>query len=122
MVVEDDKDAREIVGELLVFEGAKVRLASDGAMAMAELRQSVPDVMVSDISMPRENGYSLIRRCRESSDPQLRNVPALALTAYTTPSDRQKALACGFNELVEKPVDLFVLVAAVARLAGMQST
>lgn len=118
LVVDDDDDSRELLGELLEIEGAEVRMASDAALGMASLRQLVPDVLVSDIGMPGEDGYAFLRRCRRSGDQALNGVPAIALTAYTRPEDRRKAKEAGFNDFLEKPVDLTRLVAAVARLAA----
>jgi len=118
LVVDDDDDSRELLGELLEIEGAEVRMASDAALGMASLRQLVPDVLVSDIGMPGEDGYTFLRRCRRSANQELNGVPAIALTAYTRPEDRRKAKEAGFNDFLEKPVDLTRLVAAVARLAA----
>lgn len=117
LVVEDDPDSRELLGELLQCEGAEVRLAPDASLGMAVLRQFVPDVLVSDIGLPGEDGYAFMQRCRHSADAKLSRIPAVALTAYTQPADRQRAIASGFNEFFSKPVDLTGLVAAVARLA-----
>jgi CheY-like chemotaxis protein len=118
LVVDDDEDSRELLGELLQTEGAEVKLAADAAEGMTSLEQFGPDVLVSDIGMPGEDGYSFLRRCRHLSDSKLSRTPSIALTAYTRPADRQKAREAGFDELIEKPVNLSRLLAVVLRLAA----
>jgi CheY-like chemotaxis protein len=77
-----------------------------------------PDVVVSDIAMPGADGYLLVRQIRQLEDPRTRNVPVLAVTAFGHEHFRQRALAAGFNDHLEKPVDPEHLCLAVARASG----
>ena len=94
--------------------GAKVRTASTVDDAIARLRERRPDVLLSDIGLPSEDGYALIRRVREI-DPA---VPAAALTAYASPDDQRRALTEGFHAHVAKPVEPSHLALLVASLSG----
>ena len=114
LVVDDEPDARELVTAVLVKCGATVRTASTVDDAVARLREHRPDVLISDIGLPSEDGYALIRRVREI-DPE---VPAAALTAYAGVDDHQRALARGFHAHVTKPVEPADLALLVASLAG----
>jgi PAS domain S-box-containing protein len=114
LVVDDEPDARELVTAVLVKCGASVRTASTVDDAVARLREQRPDVLISDIGLPSEDGYALIRRVREI-DP---GVPAAALTAYASPDDHRRALARGFHAHVSKPVEPVDLALLVASLAG----
>ena len=88
----------------------------DGIKALEALGRSLPDVLVSDIGMPDQDGYDLIRRVRETVTAK--QVPAIALTAFARPEDRRRALLAGFQSHVAKPVDPAELAAVVASLAG----
>lgn len=118
LVVEDDEDSRELLGELLATEGADVHMAADAARGMTEFVAFAPDVLVSDIGLPGEDGYAFMRRCRGLADPKLRRTPAVALTAYTRPADRAQAKAAGFDDFLAKPLDIQKLLQLVARLAA----
>jgi CheY-like chemotaxis protein len=76
----------------------------------------VPDVLISDISLPAEDGYSLIRRCRSNASASLRTMPAIAVTAFAAPEDVERSLAAGFDEHLSKPLDIDRLLASIARL------
>jgi len=112
LVVDDDPDSNEVVRTLLAACGAEVRTASSAREALAVIERWLPDVVVSDLAMPDEDGYSLLARMR-SHGPPLRSVPAIALTAYSAPSDREQALSAGFQAHVAKPVRTADLVGAV---------
>ena len=112
LVVDDDPDSNEVVRTLLAACGAEVRTASSAREALAVVEQWLPDVVVSDLAMPDEDGYALLARMR-SYGPPLRSVPAIALTAYSAPSDRERALSAGFQAHVAKPVRTADLVGAV---------
>jgi signal transduction histidine kinase len=118
LLVDDESDARELVATVLERAGAIVRVAGSAGEAADLLEAEVPDVLVSDVGLPGEDGYELARKLRSSSDETMRRVPALALTAYARSEDRQKALEAGFDEHTPKPVDPAALVSAVARVAG----
>jgi signal transduction histidine kinase len=117
LVIEDDEDARMLLRFTLERSGARVTDADSAASAMAALDQAVPDVILCDISMPDEDGYSFIRRVRSRDSNAGGNVPAAAVTAYARPEDVRHALAEGFDIHLAKPLEPEDVVAAVARLA-----
>jgi PAS domain S-box-containing protein len=119
LVVDDDDDAREVLSAVLVEAGAVVQCASsvrDGIDAVQRFR---PQILVSDIGMPDEDGYSFIRRVRSLEPAGGGGIPSIALTAYTRSDDRIKALEAGFTTHVGKPVNPEALVATVANLAAV---
>ena len=115
LVVEDNDDSRKLLQTILSRAGARVDAAEDVATALNIVTQSWPDIIISDIEMPGEDGYSFIRKVRLQEPPHL-NVPAIALTAYTRSVDRVRALAAGFQTHMSKPVEPAELVAAVRSL------
>ena len=117
LVVDDEPDARALVGAVLEQCGSVVRTVGSAAEALAAIRERVPDVMVSDIGMPTESGYDLMRKIRALPADQGGNIPAAALTAYARAEDRNKALSVGFLMHVPKPVDPGDLMNVVAELA-----
>jgi len=116
LVVDDEEDARALIAAVLEHAGATVRTASSAAEALAAIHAEVPDVLLSDIGMPGETGYDLIRRVRALPPSAGGQVPAGALTAYARDDDRRKALAAGFTMHVPKPIDPSELVAVVGAL------
>ena len=117
LLVEDETAAREATHFLLEQRGAIVRSVDSAAQARAALATRRPDAIVADIGMPHEDGYAFLETLRRSEREQgLPPVPAVAVTAFARPEDRQRALAAGFNEHLSKPVDLERLVAVLARL------
>jgi PAS domain S-box-containing protein len=116
LVVDDDADARDVLEAILAGAGAQVTLASSAGEAMELLSTKAPDLIVSDISMPGQDGYGFIRAVRAMPDPHA-GLPAIAVTAYGHPADRATALAAGFDRHVTKPLTPRDLVAAVATLA-----
>ncbi len=118
LVVDDEPDTLETVQTILGKCGAEVRTAASANDALAALDDWLPDVVISDIGMPDQDGYELIRHVRERPAARGGLVPAIALTAYARIEDRLKALAAGFQMHVPKPVDPAELVAVVASLAG----
>ena len=121
LVVDDDVDALELATTILVRAGADVRGSSSAADGLKELYNWRPHVLVSDIEMPGEDGYSLIRKVRALSVPDGGRTPAVALTAYGRQQDRVLALTAGFSMHVPKPVDPGELTAIVAGLASRPS-
>jgi signal transduction histidine kinase len=121
LVVEDEADTRDLLVTALEQCGAAVAAFASVAEGLAELDRAVPDVLVSDIGVPFEDGYSLIRKVRERKPADGGAVPAAALTAYARPEDRLRALEAGFQTHLAKPVDPSELVATVARLAGRRA-
>jgi CheY-like chemotaxis protein len=118
LLVEDDPDSREIIRLTLHTYGAEIIESGCAAEAMEQLRQRVPDVLISDIGLPEEDGFSLIRRVRNLPPHQGGFVPALALTAFARPSDSDRAIQEGFHQHLAKPAAPAALVEAVAHLAG----
>lgn len=118
LVVEDEDDTRELLVTALEQCGAEVVSAATAAAALEHLDRRPPDVLVSDLAMPDEDGYSLIRKIRARESERGGTVPAAALTAYARTEDRVRALASGFQRHLPKPIDPSDLIAAVATLAG----
>jgi PAS domain S-box-containing protein len=118
LVVDDDHDVRELLATVLETRGAAVRTASSTEEALEAVHRKRPDVLLADVRMPVSDGYMLIRTLRTREDERkLRRVPAVAVTAYASTSDREKALAAGFDQHVAKPIDPEDLTRLVARLA-----
>jgi signal transduction histidine kinase/ActR/RegA family two-component response regulator len=117
LMVDDEPDARDLVRAVLEHSGSIVRTAPDVRTALDALHDEIPDVLLSDIGMPGESGYDLIRQVRALPPEHGGDVPAAALTAYVRPEDRRKVLGAGFMMHVPKPVDPDELVAVVAALA-----
>ncbi|MFT3915714.1 MAG: ATP-binding protein [Anaeromyxobacteraceae bacterium] len=118
LVVDDDEDSREVLRAILEDAGAAVTAAGSVQAALQHFDGAPPDLLVSDIGMPGEDGYALIRRVRALPPERGGRVPAAALTAYTQAEDREHALAAGFHAWLTKPIEPADLTAAVARLAG----
>jgi signal transduction histidine kinase/DNA-binding response OmpR family regulator len=118
LVVDDEVDTRDLIAAVLVRVGAEVQTASTAHEALQALERWVPDVLVSDIGMPDEDGYTLIKKVRELDAKQPGWIPALALTAYASVEDRMRALSAGFQMHMTKPLDPAELVAVVASLCG----
>ena len=118
LVVDDDRDNRELVKMVLTEHGARVSVAATAPEARSEIEREAPDVLVCDIGLPNEDGYELIRKVRSLAGTRGPTVPAVALTAYATPADHAKALAAGYQKHLAKPVEPSELLAAVAGLLG----
>jgi signal transduction histidine kinase/ActR/RegA family two-component response regulator len=118
LVVDDEADARDLIGVILRGRGAAVDAAASAAEALEAIARQHPDVLVSDISMPDEDGYQLIRELRGREAGAGGAIPAVALTAYARSQDRERALAAGFQLHLAKPVEPDDLVLAVAELVG----
>ena len=116
LVVDDEADARELVRELLEGCEARVTLAGSSDEAVRLARSERFDVIVSDIGMPGEDGYTMMERVRADSPD--REIPAMALTAYARPEDRLRAIRAGFLMHAAKPVEPAELIAMVASLAN----
>jgi signal transduction histidine kinase/ActR/RegA family two-component response regulator len=117
LVVDDDLDTRQVVAAQLENQHAVIRTAESAEEAFELLQHEHFDVLLADIAMPGEDGYSLIRRVRASmAGPSAATIPAAALTAFARKEDRQLALQAGFQLHLAKPVDAQALVAAVAKL------
>jgi signal transduction histidine kinase len=120
LVVDDEADARELVAEAFEEAGAIVHLAGSAREALALIASQRPAILVSDIGMPHEDGYALMRQLRALPGDQGGQIPAVALTAYARELDAERAFDAGYQRHVAKPVDPVRLVELVAGLA--QST
>lgn len=119
LVVDDDSDTRQMLKAVLSECHADVITAASAAEAIKEIEQRKPDVLVSDLGMPEQDGYELIKQVRETeSADNAARVPALALTAYAKAEDRVRALAGGYQVHLAKPVEPAEFVLVVANLAG----
>ena len=107
-----------MLSEVLRRHQARVTAVASARDALVELDRALPDVLISDIAMPEDDGYALIRKVRGRTVEQGGQVPALALTAYAREEDRVRALAAGYQVHVPKPVEPQELAAVVASLAG----
>jgi signal transduction histidine kinase len=122
LVVDDERDAGQIISRVIAQSGADVRTCESAREALELLKDWKPDVLMSDIGMPGEDGYVLIDKVRSLSDESGGRIPAAALTAYARDEDRQRALAAGYQMHVSKPISSRQLVATVARLAAIRGT
>jgi len=118
LVVENELDTLEILRLALGQYGAQVRAASSSAGALEAFSEWKPDVLISDLGMPGEDGFTLIRKVRSLAPAQGGSVPAAALTAYVRDEDRLRALEAGYQAHVPKPVEPSALASVVARLAS----
>ncbi len=117
LLVEDQWDSRELMAEILRSAGCEVEVAGAVSEALERLGAAAPDVLVSDIGMPGEDGYSLLRKIRLREGP-LSALPAIAVSAYAREEDRIRALSAGFQVHLAKPFEPAELLAAVARVCG----
>ncbi|HSU88993.1 MAG TPA: response regulator [Terriglobia bacterium] len=116
LVLEDEQDTRDLLQFLLESHGATVMVADNVPEGLEIFAKSRPDIVVADIGMPEYNGYAFIAAVRKQQRPELRNVPVIALTAFSTPADRDTALISGFNEYLSKPFGPEELLRTIRRL------
>ena len=116
LLVEDDSDTQELLKTILRRHGAEVDVVGSGASALEEVPRSKPDLIISDIAMPGENGYELIKKIRSLSAEEGGRIPAIAVTAYASASDRRRALLAGFQTHLAKPIEPDDLVAVILSL------
>ncbi len=117
VIVDDEPDARDLVASVLRRAGADALVAENVDEAIALVREKKPDVVVTDIAMPGEDGYALVRRLRALPKAQGGRTPAIALTAFTRNEDRTAALLAGFTAHLGKPVEAAELVSVLASIA-----
>lgn len=118
LVVEDDDDARALVQTIMADCGGRVTTASDVPEAIVSFESEPPDVLLSDIGLPGQNGYDLIQWIRSLPPERGGRVPAVAMTAYARTDDRDRALTAGFTVHLPKPVEPAELAVVVAALVG----
>jgi CheY-like chemotaxis protein len=115
-VVDDDDNTREMLSIVMQAHGAQVRTAGSVAEALRVMQEWPPELLLSDISMPGEDGYSLIRRVRDMHGGNERALPAVAITAMASAEDREEALRAGFQAHVTKPLQFGALLDLIATL------
>jgi CheY-like chemotaxis protein len=117
LLVDDDPQSRVPLAELLESRGAQVRSAASVSEGLKAYVQDKPDILLSDIAMPEEDGYSLIRQIRKLGE-DLGKIPAIALSGYASNESRTEALAAGFDAHLAKPVDIDALEKKIVELVG----
>ncbi|MFN6540262.1 MAG: PAS domain-containing protein [Nostoc sp. EkiNYC01] len=120
LIVDDDADTREFVSFLLQQNGALITTTASATEALAAIAQNVPDLLISDLAMPKMDGYDLMKEIRAMPKEQGGEILAIALTAYVGESDRERVLAAGFEKHVAKPVQPIQLLTSIADLIGQQ--
>jgi len=118
LLVEDDDDSRKLLGTMLKRYGARVTSTKSVKEALQVFEGDLPDVLVSDIGMPDEDGYELIRKLRSAPPEKGGLTPAIALTGYATRKDRERALAAGYHQHIAKPIEQSDMIGAIAALVG----
>jgi CheY-like chemotaxis protein/two-component sensor histidine kinase len=118
LIVDDETDALDLITVELAQHGAQVTAVTNAEAALAALQQQDYDVLISDIAMPKIDGYELIRQIRQQEQGTGKRMPAVALTAYARIQDRMQAILAGFSTHIAKPVEANELVTVVASLAG----
>jgi CheY-like chemotaxis protein len=119
LAVDDDESMQELVATMLLMYGVSVRTAARASAALSILSDWHPDVLLADIAMPEEDGYTLVRRVR-ALPPPLGSIPAVALTAYTDPHSVQTAFAAGFDAHLGKPLEPHVLADALSKVLRLR--
>jgi CheY-like chemotaxis protein len=118
LVVDDEADARRLLVKVLGAAGAIVTAVGSAGEALIAMAAGTTQMLVSDIAMPNQDGYELIRKVR-GAGRTARELPAVALTAFAHKEDRLRALLAGFQVHVPKPIDTHDLTAVIATLAGL---
>jgi signal transduction histidine kinase/ActR/RegA family two-component response regulator len=121
LLVDDEPEARQIISTVITRTGAEVKTCESAHEALTKVSEWKPDVILSDIAMPEEDGYSFIRQVRSLPHDKGGDTPAAALTAYARDIDRRQALAAGFQMHIAKPIGASQLITMIARLAGRDS-
>ncbi|MGH9176413.1 MAG: response regulator, partial [Vicinamibacterales bacterium] len=105
LVVDDNEDTRGVLRTMLEAHGARVSTAGSVDDARRALAREVPDVLITDLAMPVEDGYGLLEHCRQHADSRLQTLPILALTAYGGQMAQDRVMAAGFDAYLAKPVE-----------------
>ena len=121
LVVEDHDDSRELAVRIIETAGASAVAVATVTEALEMLSRKRFSVVVADIGLPDQDGYSLVRQMRAHRLERLRTIPVIAVTAYVSASDRERALAMGFQQHVPKPADPVTLIDAIVRAVAGQS-
>jgi len=118
LIVDDETDALDLITVELAQHGAQVTAVTNAEDALKALAEKNFEVLISDIGMPKTDGYELMRQIRQQENSTGKRIPAVALTAYARVQDRMQAILAGFSTHIAKPVDANELVTVVASLAG----
>jgi len=118
LLVEDDDDSRKLLSTMLKRNGARVTATKSVAEALNMFAQQLPDILISDIGMPDEDGYALIRKLRRLPPDKGGLTPAIALTGYASKKDRERALEAGYHKHMAKPIEQADMIAAIASLTS----
>ena len=118
LLVEDDDDSRKLIGTMLKRYGARVTSTKSAKEALNVFDGELPDLLISDIGMPDEDGYELIRKLRSAPPDKGGLTPAIALTGYASKKDRERALTSGYQQHMAKPVEQSDIISAIAALVG----
>lgn len=113
LIVEDNRDSRELVAKVLKAHGYEILEAHDGAEALETIRREKPGLILMDISLPKIDGYEATRCLK--NDPELQTIPVIALTAHAMKGDREKALAAGCDGYITKPINVRELPEQIQR-------
>jgi PAS domain S-box-containing protein len=118
LLVEDDDDSRKLLGTMLKRYGARVTSTKSAAEALAAFEGELPDVLISDIGMPDQDGYELMRKLRALPPERGGKTPAIALTGYASRKDRDRAINSGYQQHMAKPIEQADMIKAIAALVG----
>lgn len=121
LVVDDNEDSRSMLQTMLQASGAIVWTVGSVAEARAALTDRLPDVLITDLAMPVEDGFGLLEYCRHHADPRFQTLPILALTAYGGREAADRVLAAGFDAYLAKPVEPIEVGRLVSDLAAKRS-
>ena len=114
LIVDDTQDNLAVARTALQFHGAEVHTASNGEDGLERLNTMKPTVILLDIRMPKMDGWAMFKSVREN--PEIADIPIIAITAYAMESDRDEILQAGFDGYIAKPFDMFTFVDEIARL------
>ena len=120
LLVEDDDDSRKLLSTMLKRHGARVTSTKSAAEALSVFSSEIPDLLISDIGMPDQDGYEFIRKLRALPREKGGQTPAIALTGYASRKDRDRALAAGYHQHIAKPIEQTEMITAIAALVGRE--
>jgi signal transduction histidine kinase/DNA-binding response OmpR family regulator len=122
LVVDDEPDSRELVATILKRWGGQVRCSPSAADALQTFKEWAPDLLISDLAMPEEDGFTLLKKLRKLRSKRAKQIPAVALSAYASDEDRSIALAQGFQMHLPKPIEPDNFVSSIAAALGRGAT
>jgi hypothetical protein len=121
LVVDDEPDSRELVATIIKRWGGQVRCSQSAADALRAFKEWEPDLLISDLAMPEEDGFTLLKKLRKLRSKRAKQIPAVALSAYASDEDRSIALAEGFQMHLPKPIEPENLVSSIAAALGREA-